>query len=1218
MTNLEGITRLQWRTAQISQGSFALPLQFQSGESRGEGASWLWRQKALPLFVLRCSLTLLCFSFLFSALAEEPAVSEIRILEIQGTVEVLRAGATNWLITPTNQILYPADQLRTGPNSRVVIRWSDKSIIILGAWSEGEILPPQDAQSLYGLHFFQGILSFFHRDKPGRIRLRTRATLAGIHGTEFVLAVEQTNSLERATFSVIDGSVEVTNQYGFLTLTDGQETVVESDRAPAIKRGFVVSHVLQWCFYYPAVLDLEELPLSEDTKHALRDSLVQYRAGALPQALANAAGRQPESDAERVYYAALLLSVGQVQQTEEILRTFSAGYSGERLPRLASALRQLIAAVKREERKTLSPDGAALATELLARSYYEQSLNTGEQSLKTALDLARQAAARSPRFGFAWERVAELEFSFGRISQADEALDKSLDLSPQNAQALALKGFLLAARNQTREAISWFDRAIATDSGLANAWLGRGLCKIRLGGFLQTNNKSRKDGLEDLLVAAALEPQRALLRSYLGKGYADAGDDPRAARELERALTLDPHDPTGWLYSALFRQQQNRINDAIDDLELSQAHNDDRSLFRSRLRLDEDRAVRSANLASVYRDAGMDEVSVREAAKAVTYDYANDSAHLFLSDSYNELRDPTRFNLRYETVWFNELLLANLLSPVGGGRLSQHVSQQEYSRLFQADGLGVANSTLARSDNKSVQELASQFGAFGSTAYSLDLDYDYQKGFRPNNDLSSIEWYSTIKQQVTPQDTVLALVKYEDYHSGDNFQYYNQTDARPHFRFDEYQQPILVGGWHHEWSPGVHTLALAGRLITEQHFSDRSVPQLLLFNDLPGWISQPFDIEYNNQIEVYTGELNQLFQWNRVTLSLGGRYQSGTFDAQSQMRPPVDLPFNGTPTNSSSADDFERYTAYGYLTLEPLDRLWLVGGFAYDHMTFPSNFRHPPLFSGEEHRSQLGPKAAIVWSPRSEVTLRGAYTRSLGGVSLDESYRLEPTQLAGFPQAFRSLMSESLVGSVAAPEYTTYGLALDVKLATGTYAGLQVQRLESDVQRQIGVFALTNAINFMPDSTRERLDYRENSLGVSLNQLLGRQFVVGLSYTFIDAKLDDLLPEVPPVPTSADQHFRSELHQVGGYVLFNHSSGLFARADAIWYHQHNTGFTPGQPGDDFVQENLYAGWRFARRRAEILVGLLNLSGQNYHLNPLTVYSELPRKRALEVRLKFQF
>lgn len=47
------------------------------------------------------------------------------------------------------------------------------------------------------------------------------------------------------------------------------------------------------------------------------------------------------------------------------------------------------------------------------------------------------------------------------------------------------------------------------------------------------------------------------------------------------------------------------------------------------------------------------------------------------------------------------------------------------------------------------------------------------------------------------------------------------------------------------------------------------------------------------------------------------------------------------------------------------------------------------------------------------------------------------------------------------------------------------------------------------------------------------------------------------------------------------------------------------PGDSFFQENIYVGYRFFHRRAELVLGLLNLAGQNYQLNPLTVYSELP-------------
>ena len=75
----------------------------------------------------------------------------------------------------------------------------------------------------------------------------------------------------------------------------------------------------------------------------------------------------------------------------------------------------------------------------------------------------------------------------------------------------------------------------------------------------------------------------------------------------------------------------------------------------------------------------------------MNYDYANYSAHLFLADSYNELRDPNEINLRYETPAESEYLVANLLAPVSAGPLSPTISQGEYSRLFAHDGFGVVS-----------------------------------------------------------------------------------------------------------------------------------------------------------------------------------------------------------------------------------------------------------------------------------------------------------------------------------------------------------------------------------------------------------------------------------------------------------------------------------------------------------------------------------------------
>jgi hypothetical protein len=62
-------------------------------------------------------------------------------------------------------------------------------------------------------------------------------------------------------------------------------------------------------------------------------------------------------------------------------------------------------------------------------------------------------------------------------------------------------------------------------------------------------------------------------------------------------MRLDPNDPTAWLYSALLNDQRNSINQAIEDLEHSEALNDNRAVFRSKFSLDQDAAVRSANLA---------------------------------------------------------------------------------------------------------------------------------------------------------------------------------------------------------------------------------------------------------------------------------------------------------------------------------------------------------------------------------------------------------------------------------------------------------------------------------------------------------------------------------------------------------------------------------------------------------------------------------------------
>lgn len=1138
----------------------------------------------------------------------------IQIVEIQGTVEVLSVAGPKWLGAQKNQILHPGDRLRTGENSRAALLWCDQSVLPVGASTEIEILRPQSASSQSGLHLIRGIVSFFHRDKPGQIQIITRGAIAGVEGTEFAMTVDAT---DKTTVSVVDGKVRFGGAGGVLLLTNGQQAAVELGRAPMRTGGFIANNLLQWCFYYPAVLDLDDLPLTAEEQKEFGPSLAAYRTGSVATALdLLSKASTTNSDTSQIYYAALLLSAGEVEKAQDQLSALRGG--DERSQRLADALRELIAAVKRQPNP--SKFQPKMATEFLAASYYEQSLAVPDISLSRALDLAKQAAAISPQSGFAQERVAELEFSFGRTDKALEALNRSLALSPGNPEALALKGFLLAAQSRTREAISWFDGALAVDAALGNAWLGRGLCYIHEGHLAE--------GRKDLLVAAALEPQRAELRSYLGKAYAEGWDYHHARQELQRAQTLDPNDPTGWLYFALVNQEQNQINEAIRDLEKSEELNDNRSVYRSQLLLDQDQGVRSASLASIYKDAGMPEVSVNEASRAVNYDYGNYSAHLFLADSYDQLSDASGINRRYETPAESEYLVANLLAPVGAGTLSPTLSQGEYSRLFQRDGFGVVSDTEYLSRGAWTQSGA-QYGTFGNFNYDFEAFYHSDPGQWANNDIQQRQLSLTVKQQVTPQDSVYLNVQQYEADYGDLSQYYNTANANTTVRVTEKQNPNIAVGYDHEWSPGVHTLFYGTRLNDTASFTNGAAPTLLVFIPaigITGIQALTMQENYVNRLNIYSGELQQIIERAEHTTVAGFRLQYGGFKTSNLQDSPSISPFLFATPSAQQEDEslFKRISVYGYHQWQIFDPLELIVGLDYDRIIFPQDFLGAPISGSEKTVQQFSPKAGLILTPWKGGAARFAYTRSLAGASVDQSYQIEPAQVAGFIQNYRSIIPESIAGATPGARMATYDLSLEQKFPTGTYLTISGEILDSKVNRVDGAFDFFPPAPppVTPGGINEDLDYDEKTLQLTVNQLVSRDWSFGLQYRLSRAVLNDDYPNVPaslpPGDIQSQQRTAGTLNQVDMTAVYNHPSGFFVEGEALWYGQSNTGYNPDEPGDDFWQFNMFTGYRSRGRNVEVAIGVLNIAGRNYSLNPLNIYNELPTTRTLEARLQINF
>ena len=296
-----------------------------------------------------------------------------------------------------------------------------------------------------------------------------------------------------------------------------------------------------------------------------------------------------------------------------------------------------------------------------------------------------------------------------------------------------------------------------------------------------------------------------------------------------------------------------------------------------------------------------------------------------------------------------------------------------------------------------------------------------------------------------------------------------------HFR--ELQQPaIILAGYHHEWAPGVDTLLLVGRLADDVSYSNLNrtadvnafaqsgllpnISRSLVFvRDPNGEVAEifpvPVDVQYHNTFTTYTGELNQIWQTDSNRLIFGARFQSGEFhtsDRFNNVQPLVAPLF----MNPAAAQDFEtsleRESFYVYDTWRPFRTLSITAAVSYDRLSYPTNHRNPPILDSQSSRSRVSPKAGLIWNPMGNLVFRAAYARSLGGVSFDESVQLEPTEVAGFNQVFRTIISESLIGSVAAPTYESGGLLIENKFSSGTYAGVQATILSSDINRRAGVF----------------------------------------------------------------------------------------------------------------------------------------------------------------------
>jgi tetratricopeptide (TPR) repeat protein len=847
---------------------------------------------------------LLCFCFIIALIYPYAASAErceqwvAKVVSVQGTVEVKKAGEALWQPVNLNDTYCPGDEIRAQENSRADLALINQAVLRLNQNTSMTLREfKEEKTSLVDL--FKGAAHFFSR-KPRSLEVNTPYAIAGVRGTEFFVEVN-----ENQTFlSIFEGEVLAQNKYGELTLTSGQSAVAEEGKPPVYR---VVVHprdAVQWALYYPPVIYGK---VREDNND--------------PRYLA--------------YRAQELLAVGRADEANEYI---------ERALRLepnnseALSMQAIIAVVQNDKEKALTTAQKAVeanpnsATPLIALSYAQQA----SFNLKGARASLEKAVQVEPGNALAWARLSEIQAGFGVLDKSLEAAQKAESLDPNLSRTQTVLGFAYLREVKLDKSKEAFEKAIKFDQADPLPRLGLGLAKIRAGNL--------DEGGRDIEIAASLDPNNSLIRSYLGKTYYEEKKTKLDGPEYKIAKELDPKDPTPYFYDAIRLQTTNRPVEALQNYQKAIELNDNRAVYRSKLELDSDEAARQSALARIYSNLGFQELALVEGWKSVNTDPTNYSAHRFLADSYS-------VRPRQEIARVSELLQSQLLQPTnitpiqptlaesnlflissqGPGALSFN----EFNPIFNRNGVSVQSSAMVGNNNTAAGEVVLS-GIRNNVSWSVGATSFSTDGWTTNeggNNHGQDEQIATLfaQYELSYKTSIQAEYRYRESERGDLQLSALKGDYLPEGT-DKDERNNYRLGFRHSFTP---TSIVLGNFSYTKSTSDAIDNVFFLDSSITG-LSNPFVSDvYNTRADetAYTSELQHLFRSQYVNTVAGGGYFhiKQNIDLLDEFYYPTISPGDFLFDAPDKLDyDINHYNVYLYSYLNPFESLTVTAGASGD------------------------------------------------------------------------------------------------------------------------------------------------------------------------------------------------------------------------------------------------------------------------------------------------
>jgi hypothetical protein len=717
-----------------------------------------------------------------------------------------------------------------------------------------------------------------------------------------------------------------------------------------------------------------------------------------------------------------------------------------------------------------------------------------------------------------------------------------------------------------REAQDTFARAIELEQAAPLARLGLGLAKIRQGKL--------QEGRGEIEIAVSLDPNNSLIRSYLGKAYYEEKRDKLARDQFATAKELDPFDPTPWFYDAIRKQTVNRPVEALHDLQRSIELNDNRAVYRSRLLLDADLAARSATLGRTYNELGFQQLALVEGWKSLNIDPENYSAHRFLADSYSVLP-------RHEIARVSELLQSQLLQPINitpvqpqlaesellilGGAGPAEPSLNEFQPLFLRNRLALQAAAVVGQNDTFGDEVVHS-GVWGRLSYSLGQFHYETDGFRANNDLKQDIYNVFMQVSLAHNTSVQAEARRTETDRGDRNVRFIPNDFLPNERQERDTTSVRLG-FHHTFAPGSDIIGSMIYHNTEDRLRDRN-----------------FDVAIDRTLDDdgYLFEGQYLFRSEALNMISGVGYLTAD-RKEARTIEFVSLPL--PPVMTEDASDIRHTNLYLYSQVNYLKNLTLTLGVSADF--FQESF---------VKRDQVNPKIGLTWSVSPQTTLRAAAFRVVSR-TLFSDQTIEPTQVAGFNQFFRTNFGDEFPGTDA----WRYGVAVDHKFSLNVYAGAELSKRDLQVPGLV----------ITPKATQTR---RED-----WDEYLARAYFYWTPHPWLAASAEYQFERFERGTTlgAGTGILEVDTHRLPLGISFFHPSGFSARIKATYINQDGKfvprTFVPGtfETGTDrFWVIDTALRYRLPKRYGFISLGVNNLFNEKFKFQDTDPASPLIQPKRL--------